>query len=83
VPKAYAALGLLGVYFFLVFFNIGGEFLTNLAGFAIPGYYSMAALFTATKSDDTQVRFSVFVCLCLHANGTAVAHGMSYLKRGL
>jgi len=54
VPKAYAFLGLLGVYFFLVFFNIGGEFLTNLAGFAIPGYYSMAALFTTTKTDDTQ-----------------------------
>jgi receptor expression-enhancing protein 5/6 len=28
--------------------------LTNLAGFAIPGYYSLNALFTTTKVDDTQ-----------------------------
>jgi receptor expression-enhancing protein 5/6 len=55
VPKVYAFLGLVGVYFFMVFFNIAGEFLTNLAGFALPGYYSMAALFTTTRSDDTQV----------------------------
>ena len=52
----YAFLGLVGVYFFLVFFNIAGEFLVNVAGFAIPGYYSLEALFSTTKSDDTQVR---------------------------
>src|SRR5215471_17722479 len=56
VPKVYAFLGLVGIYFFLVFFNIAGEFLVNLAGFLIPGYYSLQALFTPTKSDDTQVR---------------------------
>lgn len=48
-------LGLVGIYFFLVFFNIAGEFLVNLAGFLIPGYYSLNALFTAGKADDTQV----------------------------
>jgi hypothetical protein len=48
-------LGLLGLYFFLVFFNIAGEFLVNFAGFIIPGYYSLEALFSTSKADDTQV----------------------------
>jgi len=54
VPKVYMFLGLISVYFFLIFFNIGGEFLVNVAGFAIPGYQSMAALFSTSKVDDTQ-----------------------------
>lgn len=54
VPKVYAFLGLVGIYFFLVFFNIAGEFLVNFAGFLVPGYYSMEALFSASKTDDTQ-----------------------------
>jgi receptor expression-enhancing protein 5/6 len=56
VPKVYAILGLGGLYFFLVFFNIAGGFLVNIAGFMIPGYYSLNALFSASKVDDTQVR---------------------------
>ncbi|OKP09720.1 Protein yop1 [Penicillium subrubescens] len=47
VPKVYVILGLVGVYFFLVFFNIAGEFLVNFAGFLLPGYYSLQALFTS------------------------------------
>jgi len=54
IPKAYAFIGLVALYFFLIVFNLGGQLLTNLAGFAIPGYYSIEALFTATKTDDTQ-----------------------------
>lgn len=54
VPKVYAVLGVLGLYFFFVFFNFGGQILTNFAGFIIPGYYSLEALFTAGKADDTQ-----------------------------
>jgi len=54
VPKAYAVLGLGALYFFLIVLNLGGSLLTNLAGFVIPGYYSLAALFTANKADDTQ-----------------------------
>jgi len=54
VPKVYVFLGLVGLYFFLVFFNIGGEFLVNFAGFVIPGYYSLEALFSTSKVDDTQ-----------------------------
>jgi receptor expression-enhancing protein 5/6 len=60
VPKVYAILGLAGLYFFLVFFNIAGAFLVNIAGFMIPGYYSLNALFSASKVDDTQVRASKF-----------------------
>jgi len=54
VPKAYAAIGLAALYFFLIVFNLGGQLLTNIAGFVIPGYYSLEALFTVTKADDTQ-----------------------------
>lgn len=54
VPKVYVVLGLVAVYFFLVFFNIGGEFLVNFAGFLLPGYYSLEALFTTSSKDDTQ-----------------------------
>jgi receptor expression-enhancing protein 5/6 len=42
-----------------VFFNIAGELLVNLAGFVLPTYYSLNALFTSGKADDTQVRTSL------------------------
>lgn len=54
VPKAYAVIGLVTLYFFLIVFNLGGQLLTNIAGFLIPGYYSLEALFTTSKTDDTQ-----------------------------
>lgn len=54
IPKVYAFLGLIATYFFFIFFNIGGQLLTNVAGFVIPGYYSLEALFSVGKSDDTQ-----------------------------
>ncbi|KAM5440150.1 ER membrane protein DP1/Yop1 [Microsporum audouinii] len=54
VPKVYAFLGIAGIYVFLVFFNIAGALLVNIAGFAIPGYYSLNALFTSSTADDTQ-----------------------------
>lgn len=54
VPKTYTVIGVITLYFFFIVFNLGGQLLTNLAGFAIPGYYSLNALFTASKSDDTQ-----------------------------
>lgn len=54
VPKTYTVIGVITLYFFFIVFNLGGQLLTNLAGFAIPGYYSLNALFTSSKSDDTQ-----------------------------
>ncbi len=56
-------LGLLGLYFFLVFFNIAGAFLVNFAGFLLPGYYSLDALFSSSKVDDTQVRSHFQSCV--------------------
>lgn len=55
VPKVYVILGLGALYFFLVFFNIAGGFLVNIAGFVVPGYYSLEALFSVGQTDDTQV----------------------------
>ncbi|KAI1376483.1 TB2/DP1, HVA22 family-domain-containing protein [Hypoxylon crocopeplum] len=54
VPKVYAVIGLATLYFFFIVFNLGGQLLTNFAGFIVPGYYSLAALFSTTKADDTQ-----------------------------
>ncbi|TQS37424.1 hypothetical protein Golomagni_02102 [Golovinomyces magnicellulatus] len=54
IPKVYAFLGLIATYFAFIFFNLGGQLLTNIAGFVIPGYYSLEALFSVGKSDDTQ-----------------------------
>jgi receptor expression-enhancing protein 5/6 len=54
VPKVYMVLGLAGLYFFLIFFNIAGEFLVNTAGFIVPAYYSLEALFSSGTADDTQ-----------------------------
>lgn len=54
MPKTYAVIGVATLYFFFIVFNLAGQLLTNVAGFAIPGYYSLEALFTAGKADDTQ-----------------------------
>ncbi|OAA64529.1 membrane biogenesis protein [Niveomyces insectorum RCEF 264] len=54
IPKSYAALGAVALYLFFIIFNLGGQLLTNFAGFVIPGYFSLEALFTASKADDTQ-----------------------------
>lgn len=50
-------MGFGAVYLALVFLNVGGigQLLTNIAGFAVPGYYSIVALKSATKDDDTQL----------------------------
>lgn len=37
-------------YLLLVTFNFGGQLLTNLAGFLIPGYYTLATLFSVSLS---------------------------------
>lgn len=54
VPKVYAVIGAATLYFFFIVFNLGGQLLTNFAGFVLPGYYSLAALFSTSKTDDTQ-----------------------------
>ncbi|KAI0490860.1 TB2/DP1, HVA22 family-domain-containing protein [Xylaria cf. heliscus] len=54
IPKVYAVIGVATLYFFFIIFNLGGQLLTNFAGFVVPGYYSLAALFSTSKADDTQ-----------------------------
>jgi receptor expression-enhancing protein 5/6 len=68
IPKVYAVIGLGALYFFFIVFNLGGQLLTNFAGFLIPAYYSMQALFSVSKTDDTQwltywVVFALFTVL--------------------
>ncbi|ODV81169.1 uncharacterized protein CANTADRAFT_5135 [Suhomyces tanzawaensis NRRL Y-17324] len=57
LPRSYAVLAFSGVYLVLVFLNIGGigQLLSNIAGFVIPGYYSLIALNTPSKSDDSKL----------------------------
>ena len=83
MPKVYVVLGIGALYFFLIFFNIAGEFLVNTAGFVIPGYYSLNALFSASKVDDSQVRLSSHsasavadFCITKYANLITVVDGM-------
>ncbi|KAK6465598.1 TB2/DP1, HVA22 family-domain-containing protein [Scheffersomyces coipomensis] len=57
LPRSYAVLGFVAVYFVLIFLNVGGvgQLLSNIAGFVVPGYYSLLALSTVSKNDDTQL----------------------------
>ncbi|CAI5758045.1 unnamed protein product [Candida verbasci] len=57
LPRSYAILGFVAVYFILIFLNFGGigQLLSNFAGFLLPGYYSILALQTSTSKDDTQL----------------------------
>lgn len=57
LPRSYAVIVFVGLYFVAVFLNFGGvgQLLSNIAGYVIPGYYSLLALQTASKKDDTQL----------------------------
>lgn len=41
----------------LIFLNVGGigQLLSNIAGFVVPGYYSLVALHTSATDDDTKL----------------------------
>ena len=51
IPKTYAIIGLASLYTFLVIFILSGQLLTQIAGFVIPGYYSLEALLTSGEGD--------------------------------
>jgi hypothetical protein len=83
VPKVYAFLGLIATYFFFIFFNIGGNLLTNVAGFVIPGYYSLEALFSVSKADDTQwltVNLAAFLAPNISADALTSSTGSCSLS---
>lgn len=55
LPKSYLAVSASFVYLLLIFINVGGigEILANIAGFVVPAYFSLVALKTSDKTDDT------------------------------
>lgn len=57
LPRSYAVIGVVVVYFVLIFLNVGGigQLLSNIAGFVVPGYYSLIALETSRTDDDTKL----------------------------
>lgn len=57
LPRSYLVLGGVGTYFLLIFLNFAGigQLLSNVAGFVVPGYFSLVALETASTDDDTQL----------------------------
>ncbi|PSK39277.1 hypothetical protein C7M61_001882 [Candidozyma pseudohaemuli] len=57
LPRSYAVLGFGVLYFVVIFLNVGGvgQLLSNVAGFVIPGYFSLIALETTGKDDDTEL----------------------------
>ncbi|KAI9297813.1 hypothetical protein K502DRAFT_362975 [Neoconidiobolus thromboides FSU 785] len=54
VPKVYLFLGFSAIITILVFFDIGGAFITTFVGWLVPAFYSLRALETKTKDDDVQ-----------------------------
>jgi len=54
VKKTYLVAGVGFFSLLLIFFNIAGQLLTNLVGFAFPAYASFKAIQTSRKDDDTQ-----------------------------
>jgi len=54
VPKAYAVLGVAGLFSVFIFFNIFAGFLTTALGWALPAYLSLQALESPSSGDDVQ-----------------------------
>ncbi|GMM55480.1 Yop1 protein [Maudiozyma humilis] len=57
IPRSYLISSFTFVYLLLTFLNIGGigQMLSNLAGFALPTYFSIRAIKTTTKDDDMKL----------------------------
>jgi len=54
VKKTYIIGGVVAFTSLLIFFNVAGQLLTNLIGFAYPAYASFKAIESASKEDDVQ-----------------------------
>ncbi|KAG1152967.1 hypothetical protein G6F37_000491 [Rhizopus arrhizus] len=54
VPKSYVALGVAGIGFVMIFFNIAGQLLTNTISWIYPAYASFKAIESPSKEDDKQ-----------------------------
>ncbi|KAH8924195.1 hypothetical protein BT69DRAFT_1331028 [Atractiella rhizophila] len=54
IPKAYSVTAAVGIWVFLIFFNVFAGFLSNFFGWAVPAYFSLKALETPQSGDDQQ-----------------------------
>ncbi|KAI8082889.1 TB2/DP1, HVA22 family-domain-containing protein [Halteromyces radiatus] len=54
VPKSYFALGVGGIAFIMIFFNIAGQLLTNVISWIYPAYASFKAIESPGNNDDKQ-----------------------------
>ncbi|KTW27357.1 hypothetical protein T552_02336 [Pneumocystis carinii B80] len=54
IKKVYAVGAVIGLYFFLIFINVGGRFLSNILGCIIPMYYSVLAIESSNKANNIQ-----------------------------
>lgn len=74
VPKAWAAIGVVGLTLLSLFFNILAQPISNLIGWALPAYLTFKAIETPGHEDDLQwltywIVFGVsfflsFICKC-------------------
>jgi len=54
VPKTTLVLGVVSLFFFLVFFNVGGQLITDLIAWVYPAYASFKAIESPGTDDDVQ-----------------------------
>jgi len=54
VPKVALVLAVVSISFSLIFFNIGGQFITDIVAWVYPAYASFKALETLGREDDVQ-----------------------------
>jgi len=65
VPPLFLVLGVGLVVFILLAFNIGGELISNLIGFAYPAFASLTAIESATAKDETRFWLSYWIVFAL------------------
>lgn len=68
VPRGKIVAGFLGVMCLYLIFGYFAAFICNFVGFALPAYWSMAAIETSNKEDDTKwltywVVFAAYSCV--------------------
>jgi len=54
IQKTTIALAGVSVFFFLIFFNVGGQLITNVVGWLYPAYASFKAIESKGRDDDLQ-----------------------------